>query len=143
MIEAYFDGLCEPRNPGGVATYGYVIYREGRKIHEGRGVAGTPNDPSSTNNVAEYTGIVRAMEHLVAEKLTGEPVVIRGDSQLVIRQATGEWKVKSRNLAALNARVRELFFEFKELRFEWIPREKNREADALTHLAYAEFPQSK
>ena len=39
MIEVYFDGLCEP-NPGGVATYGFVIKRDGKKVHEGHGLAG-------------------------------------------------------------------------------------------------------
>ncbi len=137
-VEVYFDGLCEPKNPGGVATYGYVVYRSGRKIHEGRGIAGTPYAPEATNNLAEYTAVVKALEHLVREGISG-PVVVRGDSKLVIEQSAGRWKVKSPTLAPLNARVRELFFKFKDLRFEWVPRERNREADALTNLAYAEF----
>ena len=139
MIEVYFDGLCEPRNPGGVPTYGFVVYRDGRKIHEGRGLAGKPYAPSATNNVAEYTGAVRALEHLIAEKLTDEPILVRGDSLLVINQVNSLWKVKSPNIAPLNAKVRELFFKFKDLKFEWVPRERNKDADALTNLAYAEF----
>ena len=68
MIEVYFDGLCEP-NPGGVATFGFVVKRDGKKIHEGHGLAGTPKTPQATNNVAEYTGLIRALEWLVAQKV--------------------------------------------------------------------------
>ncbi len=139
MFVVHFDGLCQPKNPGGVATYGFVVERDGRRIHEGRGLAGTPYAPDTTNNVAEYTGLVRALEYFLQQKLTDESVVVRGDSELVIKQLNGEYKVKSPNLAPLHAKVRELFFRFRDLRFEWVPRQKNREADALTNLAYAEF----
>ena len=44
MITIYFDGLCRPRNPGGVATYGYVIYRDGGKVKSGYGVVSDTDD---------------------------------------------------------------------------------------------------
>jgi len=137
MIEAYFDGLCEP-NPGGVATYGFVIKRDGKKIDEGHGLAGTPKTPQATNNVAEYTGLIKALEWLVAHKTKG-PVIVRGDSDLIVRQVKGEYKVKSGLLAPLHAQVRELLEELPDLRLEWIQRERNVEADRLTNLAYAEY----
>jgi len=63
MLRAFFDGLCEPVNPGGVACYGFVIYRKSSaselKVFEGCGLAAEPG-PDSTHNVAEYTGIIRA-----------------------------------------------------------------------------------
>lgn len=139
MIVVHFDGLCQPKNPGGIATYGFVVFRDGRRIHEGRGIAGTPYTPSSTNNVAEYTGVVKALEYLADQKLSEDAVIVRGDSELVIKQLNGEYKVKSPNLALLHARARELFLRFPDLKFEWVPREKNRDADALTNLAYAEY----
>lgn len=139
VIIVHFDGLCLPKNPGGVATYGFVVERDGRKIHEGRGIAGKPYDPATTNNVAEYTGVLRALEYLVERKLTAEPVIVRGDSELVIKQLKGEYKVKSPNIAPLHGKARALFFRFSSLRFEWVPRERNRDADALTNLAYAEY----
>lgn len=137
MIEAYFDGLCDP-NPGGVATYGFLIKRDGRKIDEGHGLAGTPKTPQATNNVAEYTGLLKALEWLVAHK-TKEPVVIRGDSDLVIKQVKGEYKVKSGLLAPLHGKVRELAEKLPDVRFEWVQRERNADADRLTNLAYAEY----
>lgn len=138
MIEICFDGLCEPKNPGGVATWGFVVYRDRKKVHEDCGLACEPYAPHATNNVGEYMGLIKALEYLVEQKIEG-PVVARGDSKLVIEQSAGRWKVKSPNIAPLNARVRELFFKFKDLAFEWIPREENREADALTNAAYARY----
>jgi ribonuclease HI len=137
MIEAYFDGLCEP-NPGGVATYGFVIKRDGKKIDEGHGLAGTPKTPQATNNVAEYTGLIKALEWLIAHPQKGS-VTVRGDSDLIIRQVKGEYKVKSALLAPLHRKVQDLAGELSELTFEWIPRERNADADRLTNLAYAEY----
>ncbi len=137
MIVAHFDGLCEP-NPGGVATYGFVIARGAKKLHEGYGLACAPRTPRCTNNVAEYTGLIKALEYLADQKVT-EPVTVRGDSELVIKQLRGEYKVKSPLLAPLYRRVGELTAKLPPIRFEEVPREENREADALTNLAYAEY----
>jgi ribonuclease HI len=137
MIEAFFDGLCDP-NPGGVATYGFVVKRNGKKVHEGRGLACPPKTAQATNNVAEYTGAIKALEYLADKKETG-PVILRGDSDLVIKQVRGEYKVKSPLLAPLYRRIGELAARFPSLTFEWIPRERNSEADRQTNLAYAEY----
>jgi len=137
MIEAYFDGLCDP-NPGGVATYGFVIRKSGKKIHEGHGLAGRPRSPQATNNVAEYTGLIKALEWLLDQKTAG-PIVVRGDSDLIIKQVKGEYKVKSPLLAPLHRQAVDLAEQLPEARFEWIPREHNADADRLTNLAYAEY----
>jgi ribonuclease HI len=137
MIEVYFDGLCEP-NPGGVATYGFVVKRDGKKVHEGHGLAGTPKTPQATNNVAEYTGLIKALEWLQGQKLK-EPVVIRGDSDLIIKQVKGLYKVKSGLLAPLHGQVRELLDTLPGITLEWIERARNADADRLTNLAYAEY----
>ena len=65
MITLYFDGLCRPRNPGGVATYGYVIYKDGKKVKRGYGVVGSGT--GMTNNVAEYSALKRAAEWVSRE----------------------------------------------------------------------------
>src|SRR5579862_4193812 len=114
MIEAYFDGLCEP-NPGGVATYGFLIKRDGKTVDEGHGLAGTPKTSQATNNVAEYTGLIRALEWLVAHKIK-DPVTVRGDSDLIIRQVKGEYKVKSGLLAPLHAKVKALEEQLPDVR---------------------------
>lgn len=137
MIEAYFDGLCEP-NPGGVATYGFVIKKDGKKVHEGHGLAGTPKSPQATNNVAEYTGLLKVLEWLALQKGTG-PIVVRGDSDLIIKQVKGLYKVKSGLLAPLHSRAKELLGQLPDVTVEWVPRERNADADRLTNLAYAEY----
>jgi ribonuclease HI len=137
MIEAYFDGLCEP-NPGGVATFGFLVKKDGKKVHEGYGLAGTPKTPQATNNVAEYTGLIKALEWLVGQKISG-PILIRGDSDLVIKQVKGLYKVKSGLLAPLHGRVKELEEKLPDVTFEWVARERNSDADRLTNLAYAEY----
>lgn len=137
MIEAYFDGLCEP-NPGGVATYGFVVKKDGKKVHEGHGLAGTPKTPQATNNVAEYTGLIKALEWLAGQKTPG-PIVIRGDSDLIIKQVKGLYKVKSGLLAPLHGRVKELLEKVPGVTIEWVARERNADADRLTNLAYAEY----
>ena len=131
MILINFDGSCDP-NPGGRCTYGFVAWRDGKKIHEGRGVAAPPG-PGATNNVAEYTGCIRAMEWLRYENLK-EPMVLRGDSELILKQLKGEYKVKSPLLAPLYWRARELFAELPTLRLQWVPRHENADADRLAGM---------
>jgi ribonuclease HI len=128
MIVAHFDGSCDP-NPGGICTYGFVVWRDDRKLTEGHGVAAPPG-PGATNNVAEYTGAIRALEWLRYEK-SGEPTVLRGDSELVLRQLQGRYKVRSPLLAPLYWRARELLTELSQVRLEWVPRHRNQEADRL------------
>jgi len=137
MIEAYFDGLCDP-NPGGVATYGFVIRKDGKKLQEGHGLAGKPKSPQATNNVAEYTGLIKALEWLLDQKISGS-VLVRGDSDLIIKQVKGEYKVKSPLLAPLHRQAVDLLDQLPEATLEWIPRERNADADRLTNLAYAEY----
>ncbi|MCU0631314.1 MAG: formate/nitrite transporter family protein, partial [Methanoregulaceae archaeon] len=51
MITIYFDGLCRPKNPGGVATYGYVIYKDGENVKSGCGVVGAGAELFTGNNL--------------------------------------------------------------------------------------------
>ncbi|AWR99523.1 ribonuclease HI [Metallosphaera hakonensis] len=128
-----FDGLCEPRNPGGIATYGYVIYLAEGKI-EGMGLASVPWDSNSTNNVAEYMGVICMMKRMLSLGVT-EPHIM-GDSQLVIKQLNGEYSVKSKRIIPLFNEAKRLLEKFHSARVEWIPREENKEADRMTRLAY-------
>jgi ribonuclease HI len=138
-LTIHFDGLCLPKNPGGVATYGFVAKRGRKILHEEGGLAARPYSPEATNNVAEYTGLLKALEWALAQKLEKEKILVRGDSELVIKQLKGEYKVKSPSIVDHFNRVRELMLRFPSLAFEWVPREENKEADALTNRAYAEF----
>lgn len=130
-----FDGLCDPVNPGGVATYGFLVRHGGRVIHEAHGLASPPR-PTSSNNVAEYGGLIAALRWLVDAGLQDAPAIIRGDSKLIILQARGDWGVKSANLRALNEEARRLLALLPRARLEWVPREQNAEADELSRAGY-------
>ena len=134
MITIYFDGLCRPKNPGGVATYGYLIYRDGEKIKCGYGVVGF--GPGMTNNVAEYSALKQAAEW-VSRHGRDDEVVIKGDSQLVIHQMNGTWQIKSATSKKFVPEIRRLL-EGRNIEYIWIPREQNVEADELSNLAYDE-----
>jgi ribonuclease HI len=114
-------------NPG-PAAFAYVIRRPDGSTIRNAGCLG-----STTNNVAEYTALVRALTHAVEIKVAD--LVLRSDSELLVKQMTGIYKVK-------NDALRELFMEAKELvkqipRFsiEHVPRAQNSEADKLGNEA--------
>lgn len=132
MIIGYFDGLCEPRNPGGIATFGFVIYLDNRKI-EGYGLAEKPFSINSTNNVAEYSGLICLMETML--RLGISSPIIKGDSQLVIKQMNGEYKVKAKRIIPLYEKAIELKKKLNATLI-WVPREENKEADRLSRVAY-------
>jgi ribonuclease HI len=129
-VTAYIDGLSMPRNPG-IGTFGFVIYDGSHKLVEGSGLAGR----SVTSNYAEYTALVEALGRLKAMGLEGD-VLIRSDSKLLVGQMSEGWKVKGGMYVGKLKEARDLMKEFGSVRFEWIPREQNQEADLLTRIAY-------
>ena len=90
QVEVYFDGLCQPCNPGGTTCFAFIAKNEeGNTIHSEYGLA----KHNSTNNVAEYTGIIRALEWLIANNYQNESIIIKGDSQLVIQQIKASYDI--------------------------------------------------
>ena len=138
MTDVYFDGLCQPVNPGGIACYAFVIKGQGRTIFSDYGLAAEPFSKDATNNVAEYTALIKALEWLIASGLNDAPVKIFSDSRLVVSQLGGEFKVKSKRIIPLYRRVQVLKDSFKAIQIRWVPRAENREADGLTNKAYTE-----
>ena len=138
-IVVYFDGGCEPKNPEGVATYGFLIYFDGKKIREGRGLAAKPWSKNASNNVAEYTGAIKALQWLIDNKFNDESTTVKGDSQLIIRQMKGEYRVQAPRLIPLFQLLKDLSMKFRSLSFTWIPREENEEADHLSKLAFEDY----
>jgi ribonuclease HI len=131
-IEVYFDGLCQPCNPGGIACYAFIIKKERNTIHSGYGLSANNN----TNNVAEYTGIIKSLEWLLANNYENESIIIRGDSLLVINQIERNFKVKAPTIIPLYHKAMSLIFKFNNIQFKWIPREQNKQADRLSNYAY-------
>ena len=140
MIEAFFDGCCEPINPGGTAAYGAVILKDGVRIWETsrifRPVKG--HEGATSNNVAEYSGFQSILIYLLDQGLNEEAITVHGDSQLVIRQMFGgggfkkKWQIRGGHYAQIAFRCRELLRRFPGIRGEWIPREENTLADELS-----------
>jgi len=88
-----------------------------------------------TSNYAEYTGLAEALKKLKALGVKGD-VLIKSDSRLLVGQMSEGWKVKGGMYISKLKEARDLAREFGSIRFEWIPREKNEEADMLTRIAY-------
>jgi ribonuclease HI len=123
-----FDGGSRG-NPG-KAGCGYIIYKPDGTTHlNGSCFVGS----QETNNVAEYTGLLRALEAIsYDEKITS--LTIEGDSLLVINQLSGLWKVKADNLIPLYAKTHSLLSKY-EYTLSHIPRNQNKEADRLANIA--------
>jgi ribonuclease HI len=68
-----------------------------------------------------------------------QKIIIRGDSQLVINQIKGKYKVRAVKIIPLYQKVKSLLSKFKDIKIEWIPRDKNEEADGLSNKAYQEI----
>jgi ribonuclease HI len=131
-IYIYVDGLAEPTNPG-IGTYGFVIYKDGKKVEEGRGFVGK----RVTNNVSEYTALIEALKRV--EMYKDKEITIYSDSMLLVNQMAGVWEAKGGMYIAKMIEAMKLADEFKNIRFVWIPREKNEEADNLSRIAWQEF----
>lgn len=134
-VTVHFDGACQTVGRRRVAAYGCTV--EGAGLHhEEFGLAVPPGHPRATNNVAEYVGAIRALEWLAAVPFRGD-VRVRGDSELVIRQVHGEYEVKAEHLRPYHERLVQLAGLFRHVEFEWISRDENRRADALSKAGIA------
>lgn len=115
-------------NPGPAAIGVVITAPSGRLLAE-FGEALRP----TTNNVAEYTAVIRGLER--ARALGARRVRCLMDSQLVVRQLNGSYRVKHRDMLPLYRKVLELIQQFEEVTFEHVPRDQNAEADRLANQA--------
>ena len=140
MIEIYFDGACEPFNPGGTASYGWLIKENGKILAQKGGIIGSGE--GITNNVGEYTGLIKALEALQRLNVKEGKIEIFGDSDLVCNMVSKKWgwnekKTKwiphkdSPHLKPLLDRVLGLLAGY-DFEIKWVPREQNHEADKLS-----------
>ncbi|MFN2614636.1 MAG: ribonuclease HI family protein [Actinomycetota bacterium] len=115
-------------NPGQAAC-GYSIATPSGDEVEGHG----ERIGVATNNVAEYTAVLRALQRCA--ELGARRVHVRSDSEWLIRQLTGEYKIKHANLRPLAIRVHEAARAFEQVTYEHVRREQNVRADELVNLA--------
>ena len=118
-------------NPG-PAGYGSVVRdADGEILLERYGSLGV-----TTNNVAEYTGLIEGLK--AAIELGATEIGVRMDSKLVVEQMSGRWQIKNAGLRPLAAEAAQLVARVGRVTFEWIPRERNKAADALANRAMDE-----
>ena len=127
MHTLFFDG-CSKGNPGRAGA-GAVIYdTSGNEVFAESVFAGY----STTNNEAEYTGLILGLN--AALKCGIMELQVRGDSQLVIRQMQGKYRVNSPKLVPLHQCATTLASKFAKIDYEHVYRDKNQRADALSNV---------
>jgi ribonuclease H / adenosylcobalamin/alpha-ribazole phosphatase len=116
-------------NPG-PAGYGAVVWSADRSnvLAESKSAIGR-----ATNNVAEYRGLIAGLE--AASEIGATDVDVFMDSQLLVEQMSGRWRVKHPDLAPLHRRASELARTFQRITYTWIPRNDNSYADRLANEA--------
>jgi len=124
-LKMFTDGGARG-NPGPAAG-GAVIYNSQNKIL----FSGGKYLGETTNNVAEYGALIFGLEK--AQELGGTEIECKLDSELLVKQLNGEYKVRDENLAKLFMKVYSLQMKFKKITFQHIYREKNSAADAIVN----------
>ena len=121
MLKVFIDGCCEP-NPGGTAAFGLVVYQEEKRLlAKGKVIGG---GVAYSNNLAEYAGL---LEFLRIWQGT-EDTVVYSDSLMLVKQMSGEWQARQ-GLYLESYQKAKTMSQGKPIRFAWIPREENGEAD--------------
>lgn len=130
-----FDGSCDP-NPGGRMGWSYIItFADGRTVQKHNEEA---RNSANTVNVAEYRGLRDGLQAYLAAGGRG-PLRVTGDSQLIIYQVNGTYKVKKPELKPYHAEVVTLLPQIRDVSISWNRREHNTAAD---RLARGEQPQT-
>ena len=139
MVEMYFDGACEPVNPGGSASFGYIIKRNDEVMAQGSGVVGSGE--GMTNNIGEYHGLIEGIKALIGLNIK-ERVTIFGDSNIVCNVVSKKWgwnRKKTtwnphKDAPHLKPLLEEALNLLKNLDYDikWISREDNWQTDELS-----------
>ncbi len=127
MLKLYSDGGSRG-NPG-EAAIGYVIYDEkDEAIYKKARPIGI-----ATNNIAEYTALLEGLQKIL--DLKGHSVRAYLDSELVVKQIKGEYKVKNMDLKDIFDKIKKLIAKFEEFEISHVRREHNKEADKILNIA--------
>jgi len=121
----FVDGACRG-NPG-PASYAFILYQGSRPLKKGGGYLG-----DATNNIAEYTALIKGLEAALEMGIQNS-LEIYSDSQLLVRQMEGSYKVKQPHLKTLHAQAQNLLKRIHQARIFHIERARNREADRLAN----------
>lgn len=130
FFSAYFDGACEPFNPGGALGIGACIIYNGSKVYEYSQYI--PMHPNNSNNVAEYLAFETLLDYFTKQCQTNVAIKFYGDSMLVVNQMKFLWRIKKGMYAEHAIRCREKLMRLTCYSIDWIPREQNKKADELS-----------
>lgn len=123
VAELFVDGAADLHSKR--AGIGGVLYRNGEEI-----LSFSRYLPDVTNNVAEYEALLQGLKS--ALELGINSINIRSDSELVVKQIKGEYRVKHPNMKKLYEKVTALLRQFSSWRIDHVPREQNKVADKLS-----------
>ena len=132
MLTIVADGLCEP-NPGGYGCWAFVAIQDGKIVAEQYACLGKSTE--MTNNVAEYAAIGYALRWCLDNGHHGPRILT--DSQLAVRQISGQYACRAAGLQTLLAKVTPLIAQ-TGASVSWVSREETLAADFLTRKAYQE-----
>ena len=124
MISVHIDGAS--RNNPGPAGIGVLAQKDGEEVLKLAEYIG-----KTTNNVAEYTALIRALEELLL--LGHSKAHFYSDSQLLVEQLCGRYRVKDEKLKGLYCLAQKLVSKMEEFKITHVPREKNKAADELAN----------
>jgi probable phosphoglycerate mutase len=126
LITAYFDGGSRG-NPGPAGWGAYIVNDDGTVLAELSGALGV-----ATNNVAEYNGLIAALQWAADNDVT--ELAVKGDSLLLVEQMRGNYKVKNEGLKPLHMKARMLVMQIGNVSFAHVPRDRNKDADRLSNV---------
>ena len=128
-VNVWTDGASKG-NPG-PSSFGVICEVDGKLTFEDSFEIGV-----KTNNAAEYAGMIYALSKLVSLKLEDEEVAIKSDSELMVRQLSGQYKVKTKELLDYFLVAHNLIARFKSIKITHIGREHNKSADRVANLPF-------
>ena len=132
-----FDGLCAPAGRGAVAAYGWLIRRGAAVVNSGSGThpVRIPHGYGPAGHRAEYHGLIEGLQAVIQVRRPAEPLTVRGDARLVIRQMAGLWCAVGPALAPSYRQACELTRPLYPVTFVLVAPEHNAAADALARAA--------
>lgn len=130
ITKVFTDGASRG-NPGNSGIGVLIIDNNGKRTELKKYLG------KKTNNQAEYSALILALENL--SHLKDSEIIIQTDSQLMANQMNGSWRVKDEGLKSLFLKAKKLSNQYNNLKITYIPRNQNKEADRLANEAINEY----
>lgn len=136
-FKLFFDGACGPMNPGGYGGAGFLIKENEVTVYSDSIKLG---NKTMTSNVAEYAALMAGLEWFLKKGFESNDISVFGDSNMVINQMSGKWrgplkKSMHKPYATWAIQTQSLRPRFRNITYQWIPREQNGDADLLSQIA--------